>query len=217
MKLFGIIEPPRTLPEIEITFSREFIYPLRLNMYLPQNEVTALLEAFHQKVADMKDGNRYYIERSDVTFKEKNALDELRSKVKIFTTKSNIHDKEVREMVDKKLLITPNLLTLKLADVYFAYDMMTMDFKADDVAEAIHQYRTKLLYRLNKDNDKAMALLDEEDRTPSTFELAVAKTDGKTVRKWQKELRDILATDRGHELFVAPRHAGPLSTEGYLY
>ena len=194
--------PRKTLPAIKVPSSKTDYLPINLNMYLPENELRELLKAYVSNLKQMR-------ETKPIKDNEDNLYSKLASTVKLIRGKNKM-PVGWHHFIDK--IKKPNTKTLKLAECFFAYDMLELGFETENIASALENHRAMILAKLNFE----LIGKDEEVFTIEDAKLMLADIDpAKTITKWHKEISH-LAKSGQYKNIVSSSNPGLLSTENYL-
>jgi hypothetical protein len=132
----------------------------------------------------------------------------VKSKIKIMKPQRNIPD--IYHDILGRLKKPRCLKAFKMAETFYAYDMVSMGFDEKDIADAVKRYRAKTMYRLNKSLEMH---LDEKD----FYEMLLVDVEPqKTIRAWYELSKDIVDTGQYKRVVAPKRTTDSLSDEGYL-
>ena len=193
------LSPKKTLPVLHVPSDMTEYVPVQLNMFLPEKELIGLLEGYIEKLKEKRSQMPHLKNTGMLT-------SQYVSNVKLMRNKNNIVKdfQNIRDKVEK-----PDSISLKLSEMYFAYDMVELGFDRISIAESIQSHRISLLYRLNKDYEKKY----HED-IQGVIEEIVGKVDpNKTIDKWHTEIKKIIVGQR-YKKFLAPETLD-LCMDGY--
>lgn len=194
--------PKKTLPDVRVPSSVTDYLPINLNMYLPKNELRELLKAYIDNLEKMR-------EKKPSKDKEDNLYNKLASSIKLIRTENNILGR-CHQFIGK--IEKPNTKILKLAEYFFAYDMMKLGFEPENIARAIERHRAIILVSLNSE----LTGQDKEVFTIEDAEQMVANVDpAKTIIKWHEEIYN-LAISGQYKNIVSSCSPSLLSTDDYL-
>jgi hypothetical protein len=108
--------PKETFPKVEVPGSETEYAELKLNMYLPKDELVSYLEAYIENLEVAKHDNDEH----------KTLSKHVKSKIKIMKPKNNI-PKSYHDIIGR--LKRPRCLkAFKMAETFYAYDMVSMGF-----------------------------------------------------------------------------------------
>lgn len=193
--------PKKVLPEVKVPSHKTDYLPVNLNMHLPKNELVALLKGHIDNLKKMRERKHTKGGNDDLNSK-------LTTSIKLICSKKNMM-KRCHQFISK--IKKPNTKILKLAECFFAYDMMELGFEPEHIARVIEHHRAIILVKLNSE----LTGQDKEVFTIEDAEQMVANVDAKTIVKWHDEIYSLVKSGR-YKNIVSSSSPSLLSTDDYL-